>query len=76
MLNVNDGGGLYTTAGLIDTVIVELNEIECKGVENHSHIISCIQKLSAIKTAMKDLNDRVNKLQNGIKEDEHDESED
>ena len=61
MLNVNDGGGLWTTTGLIDTVIVELNEIECKGVENHTHIISCIQKLSSIREV-------VEKLQNGRKE--------
>lgn len=61
MLNVNDGGGLWTTTGLIDTIIVELNEIECKGVENHSHIISCIQKLSSVKSA-------VEKLQNGSEE--------
>lgn len=61
MLNVNDGGGLWTTTGLIDTIIVELNEIECKGVENHSHIISCIQKLSSVRSA-------VEKLQNGSEE--------
>lgn len=61
MLNVNDGGGLWTTTGLIDTVIVELNEIECKGVENHTHIISCIQKLSSIRKA-------VEEFQNGREE--------
>lgn len=69
MLNVNDGGGLWTTTGLIDTIIVELNEIECKGVENHSHIISCIQKLSSVRSA-------VEKLQNGRKEEVVDDSED
>lgn len=61
MLNVNDGGGLWTTTGLIDTVIVELNEIECKGVENHTHIISCIQKLSSVRKA-------VEEFQNGSEE--------
>ncbi len=69
MLDVNNGGGLWTTTGLIDTIIVELNEIECKGVENHSHIISCIQKLSSVRSA-------VEKLQNGRKEEVADDSED
>lgn len=69
MLNVNDGGGLWTTTGLIDTVIIELNEIECKGVENHSHIISCIQKLRSIREV-------VEKLQNERKEEVSDDSED
>lgn len=52
MLNVNDGGGLYTTAGLIDSIIVELNDVETKGIENMSHIISSIQKLSSVKNAV------------------------
>lgn len=52
MLRIDDGKGLYTTAGLIDSVIVELNEIECKGVTNHSHIISCLQKLSSVKEVL------------------------
>lgn len=65
MLNVNDGGGLWTTTGLIDTIIVELNEIECKGVQNCAHIISCIQKLSSVKDAVRQLEDKLDKLQNG-----------
>lgn len=52
MLNVNDGGGLYTTAGLIDSIIVELNDVETKGIENMGHIISSIQKLSSVKNAV------------------------
>lgn len=56
MLNVDDGGGLYTTVGLIDSIIIELNEIECRGVENHSHIISCIQKLSSVRKVVKESN--------------------
>lgn len=69
MLNVNDGGGLWTTTGLIDTIIIELNEIECKGVDNHTHIISCIQKLSSVRNV-------VEKLQNERKEEVVDASKD
>ena len=68
MLNVNDGGGLYTTTGLIDTVIVEINEIECKGIENHAHVMSCIDKLSSIKKAVNELHEALEKLQNGREE--------
>lgn len=59
MLKLDDGGGLWSTTGLIDTVIVELNEIECKGVDNYAHIISCIQKLSSIRKAIEELQNRV-----------------
>lgn len=69
MLKVDDGGGLWTTTGLIDTIIIELNEIECKGVDNHTHIISCIQKLSSVRNV-------VEKLQNERKEEVVDASED
>lgn len=54
MLNVNDGGGLYTTRGLIQSIVSELNMVEVKGLENMAHVISCIQKLEALeRTAIK-----------------------
>jgi len=65
VLRLDDGGGLWTTAGLIDTIIVELNEIECKGVQNYAHVISCVNKLGSVKNAVKELEDKLDKLQNG-----------
>ena len=55
MLEVNNGGGLYTLTGLIDSVIVNLNEIEVKGIENHHRILDSIQKLSLVKEDVTDL---------------------
>lgn len=74
MLNVNDGGGLYTTTGLIDTVIVELNDVEVKGMNNISHIVSCVQKLGSIKEAVWSMQKELRELQNG-REDDADDSE-
>lgn len=52
MQNVNDGGGLYTTRGLIQSIISELNLVEVKGLENMAHIISCLQKLESVERAV------------------------
>lgn len=40
---------MYTTTELIDSVLADLNEIECKGVDNFARIINCINKLASIK---------------------------
>ena len=53
MLQVDDGSGLYTTVGLLNSVIVELDDIEVKGVQNHAHIISCINKINSAIEAIK-----------------------
>lgn len=79
MITVNDGGGLYTTTGLIDTVIVELNDIEVKGMNNISHIVSCVQKLGSIREAVQKMQkelDELRELQNGREEAVADDSED
>lgn len=72
MLKLDDGGGLWSTTGLIDTVIVELNEIECKGVDNYTHILSCIQKLGSVRKAVEELQNRIEK--EGYSADSEDES--
>lgn len=70
MLNVNDGEGLYTTSGLIDSIMIELEEIECKGIDNHAHIISCMQKLASVRKVVKESNIDERRIEIRASEDE------
>lgn len=49
--------GLYTNYEMADSIMVKLNEIEVKGVENMGLIIDCIKQLSALKEGMKKTED-------------------
>lgn len=58
-VNVNDGKGLFDNEGLIDTLILDCNSIvkdlaggEC--VRFCSRIVQMVQKLSNLKTAMRE----------------------
>ena len=43
---------MYTSTELIDSIIVELNKLEVKGVTNMAIIIDCMQRLSALKKGL------------------------
>lgn len=43
---------MYTSTELIDTIILELNKLEVKGVDNMAIVIDTIQKLSVLKKGL------------------------
>ena len=43
---------MYTSTELIDSIILELNKLEVKGVANMAIVIDAIQKLSALKNGL------------------------
>lgn len=55
---VNDGGGLYDNIGLIDTLIVDCNELPKLLVSGHwvgfcAKVVEMVQKLSNLKIGVK-----------------------
>ena len=54
MTKLNDGNGLFDKYGLIESIICDLDKIEVKGAENMVIVINSIQKLSALRKALKD----------------------
>lgn len=58
-ITVNDGGGLFDSEGLIDTLIVDCNDLtgfltSGRYVKFCSAIVSMVQKLGALKQGIKD----------------------
>ena len=51
-MTVNGGSGVYDKYGLIDSMIVELNGLEVKGVENMRIVMETIQKLAALRQGL------------------------
>lgn len=43
---------MYTSTELIDSIILELNKLEVKGVANMAIVIETIQKLGALKKGL------------------------
>lgn len=43
---------MYTDTELIDSIVLELNQLEVKGVHNMNIVISSIQKLAALKRGL------------------------
>ena len=43
---------MYTNTELIDTMILELNKLEVKGVANMAIIIETVQKLAVLKKGL------------------------
>lgn len=43
---------MYTSTELIDSIILELNKLEVKGVANMAIVIDAIQKLDALKNGL------------------------
>lgn len=54
MTKLNDGNGLFDKYGLIESIICDLDKIEVKGAGNMVIVINTIQKLSALRKALKD----------------------
>lgn len=53
-MEVNNGNGLFDKYGMIDGVIVQLNNLEVKGAVNMTIVIDCIQRLGALRKGMKE----------------------
>lgn len=56
-IKVNDGGGLYDSIGLIDTLIVDCNDVIRVLASGHyvafcSKIVEMVQKLSRLRTGV------------------------
>lgn len=43
---------MYTSTELIDSIIMELDKLEVKGIKNMAIVIETIQKLSALKNGL------------------------
>ena len=65
MTKLNDGNGLLDKYGLIDGIICDLDKIEVKGAENMVIVINTIQKLSALRKALKD-EEKAKEVNNGL----------
>lgn len=57
-MKVNDGGGLYDSSGLIDSLIVDCNDLpgilmRGQNVKFCSTIVQMVQKLSALKEGIR-----------------------
>lgn len=65
MTNLNDGNGLFDKYGLIDGIICDLDKIEVKGAGNMVIVINTIQKLSALRKALKD-EEKAKEVDNGF----------
>ncbi len=65
MTKLNDGNGLFDKYGLIDGIICDLDKIEVKGAENMVIVINTIQKLSALRKALKD-EEKAKEVNNGF----------
>jgi hypothetical protein len=50
-LGINTGG-IYDAIGLVESIIIDLDKIEVKGVTNMRIIFDCIGKLGALKGAL------------------------
>ena len=51
MLGINCNG-VFDDVGMIESVIVMLNELEVKGVQNMKIVFECISRLDALKKAV------------------------
>ena len=51
MLGINCDG-VFDDVGMIESVIVMMNELEVKGVQNMKIIFECISRLDALKKAI------------------------
>lgn len=49
MLGINTNSGVYDAVGLIESIVLDLNRIEVRGVENMKIIFESIGKLDALK---------------------------
>ena len=65
MTKLNDGNGLFDKYGLIESAICDLDKIEVKGAENMVIVINTIQKLSALRKALKD-EEKAKEVNNGL----------
>ena len=65
MTKLNDGNGLFDKYGLIESIICDLDKIEVKGAENMVIVINTIQKLSALRKALKD-EEKAKEVNNGF----------
>ena len=65
MTKLNDGNGLFDKYGLIESIICDLDKIEVKGAENMVIVINTIQKLSALRKALKD-EEKAKEVNNGL----------
>jgi len=52
-MDVNSGNGLYNRYGLIDSIIVDLDRLEVRGVSNMKIIFDSIAKLNALKEGLR-----------------------
>lgn len=52
MIGINCNG-IFDDVGMIESVIVLLNDIQVKGVENMKIIFDCIARLDALKKSLK-----------------------
>lgn len=65
-VKVNDGGGLFDSIGLIDSLLVDCNDLTKMLVDGRfvgycSVIVSMVQKLSELKTGVKNDMDSLKK---------------
>lgn len=51
MLGINCNG-TFDDVGMIESVIVMINDLEVKGVQNMKIIFECIKRLDAVKKAL------------------------
>ena len=53
MLGINCNG-VFDDVGMVESVIVLINELEVKGVQNMKIIFECISRLDALKKSFQD----------------------
>ena len=58
MENINDGGGLYDNEGLVDTIILDCNELikmlfSGRYIEFCATLVAMVQKLGSLKNGIK-----------------------
>ena len=44
--------GMYDTQTMIGSIIVDLNKVEVRGVENMALLIGCVQRLGALQKGL------------------------
>lgn len=53
-MTINDGNGLFDKCGLIDSIIIDLDSLEVKGIANMRIVFETVQKLAALKNGIKE----------------------